>query len=85
MSATEQSAPVHQEKAEESKADVSVASQATQEEEKTHDVQYADEETTAKVSFTLYPNFFRNEVFNVFLSSGRCVKSDSSEVWRGRS
>ena len=38
MSTLEQTAPVHQEKAEESKADACLASQATQEEEKTHDV-----------------------------------------------
>lgn len=36
-------------KVEEGKQEVSMASQATQEEQKTHDVQYADEETTAKV------------------------------------
>ena len=38
MSTAEPTAPVHQEKAEESKADACSASQATQEEEKTHDV-----------------------------------------------
>lgn len=58
MSTAEPTASVHQEKAEESKADACSASQATQEEEKTHDVQYADEETTTKVSFTLFPSLF---------------------------
>ena len=54
---TEQSAPVLDVKTEEPKQDASIASQATQEEQKTHDVQYADDETTAKVSNCLQQLF----------------------------
>ena len=69
--------PVVEPKQEE-KPDETLASQATQEEQKQHDVTYADEETTAKVSVWLQQiyllGWFRKA--NFLSAGGHCKGRD---------